>query len=189
MPTPAKGGVLNFARWVERLRLRRSDEPVLIHAVQPVQVVSDVSSLVSPVLPPQGLAGGSRGNVVGVFETFEFRSLAPGGSLVTVEVSHGGTIAQSVEVLAAPLVMANLVAIAIANLTPLHPVLSTPRLGTIAVGRSATTAPIVRRGPNLLIPIQAYVPYSHFLYISNLVTGEALDVYCQWIEFPAGPRE
>lgn len=73
---------LNFGRWLERLGFTDGLQPDVIRAVQPVQVVSDASSLVSPLLPPLAVAGGRQTPGGGNIVALEVLSLAPGGTFV-----------------------------------------------------------------------------------------------------------
>lgn len=72
----------NFGEWVRRLGYKRSDEPEVIYDVQPVMLVSDVSSLTPEIRGPSALFGGIVIATPGEFGIYEFFSGAPGGAIV-----------------------------------------------------------------------------------------------------------
>lgn len=78
-----KAPFLNLGEWIRRLGVQRTGwSPELDESVQPVQVVSDASSLVPPLLPPFALSGGSFTSNVARTWCAQFQCFAPGGALI-----------------------------------------------------------------------------------------------------------
>lgn len=70
---------LNLTPWLKALGIKVQDDPELVPSVQPVQVISDASGLVHPVLPPISWFGGYVTPVAGQYQGLQVHALAEGG--------------------------------------------------------------------------------------------------------------
>lgn len=73
---------LNLSEWLRRMGVRPASGALDVHnTIQPVQVVSDASALVSPLLPPSAFAG-SIVSAGGVFQGLQLQAVSAGGIFV-----------------------------------------------------------------------------------------------------------
>jgi len=133
--------LFNFGNWLTRLGYKRSDEPEIIYAVQPVQVVSDVASLTPEVRGPSALFGGLAVSAPGNFAAYDFVSAAPGGTLVGQFV-YGTEGASDIVVLITPTPAAldGAPVVAVPQIMQ-GPIIDTARLGRVAVSIAANDLP------------------------------------------------
>lgn len=95
MPTDSKGTNWNLSVWLDRLGLKRAEQPDILQGVMPVQVVGDASALTSPLLPALAWTGATIGNVAGELPGVAIRSRAPGGTFVrTLRLSSTNSLAK-----------------------------------------------------------------------------------------------
>lgn len=177
---------INFGRWLERLGFKDGRQPDLIRAVQPVQVVSDVSYLVSPVLPPSGLLGAQRGAAgAGTYAALEIFGGTRGGTVVEVgfDLNSGSNITR-IRNQATAWTMANIIA---------HvPIVwqggetAAFRIGTVtSIGPG--TEPAFRTSSNGGVMKQIYVPPGQFTLVSAAVANVTYQIYCMYQEYEAAP--
>jgi len=79
---PSQGANWNLSTWLDRLGLKRADQPPILDGVMPVQVLGDASALTSPLLPPLGWAGTVVPGFAAQRSGLAIRSRAPGGTFV-----------------------------------------------------------------------------------------------------------
>jgi len=184
--------VLNFSQWLERLGMKRLDEPEIVHAVQPVQVVSDVSALVSPILPPTAATGGRIiGDAAAArFNTLEFHCRAAGGAAVEFRFIPETTQAVRWRIAIVTETLTDLLSPALQQLTPDTPVQSTVRIGRAAAA-IGNTVPVQNTTGNIERIWEIFVPPGRRLYVTSSQTGSTHHIHMNILfsEFTAGARQ
>jgi len=79
----ARDSIFDFGAWVRRLQFKREDEPAFRYDVQPVQIVSDVSTLTPEVRSPAAIWGGQEPAFIVNFGIFDLTVNAPGGIIAS----------------------------------------------------------------------------------------------------------
>ena len=97
----ARPTALNFGRYLNRLGLKQTDQPPILHSVQPVSLVADHSQLVSPALDIAGVIGGTQPLQVGELSAFVFASSVPTWIYPHLSTSAAVDIAVELSILAA----------------------------------------------------------------------------------------
>lgn len=136
----------NLGSWLNALGVRRSDQPDLIHAVQPVEILGDHSGFSSQILPPMAWMGGQRtGAGAGTYSGMQLLSRAPGGTYIrNLHLSAGSNAMMRFHITATPAAMANIVGGLSISEMGNTPTISRVQLGTFAaVPGGVTTSPAV----------------------------------------------
>lgn len=176
---------LNFGQWLRRLGFKDGEQPAIVRAVQPVQVVSDVSYLVSPEIPSSGVVGGIRGPVPAVFTAFEIYGGTRGGGVVELDfAAPGGVPNCEITYTTTRATLANLVPLTVQTIQPGTTMAF--RLGTEAAGAGAGL-PVFRAGTNSTVRLDLYVPPGTYLYAKSSVANVQNNANCIFQEFEAGP--
>ena len=121
---------LNLGQYLRRMGFKRQDEPPLLFSVQPVQIVSDVRGLASPVRPPSGMLGGVHPGLALENVVFQFQARASGGVFMTM-FGGGNTFVYGFS--GAPTVLnpGNIIQSRLSSFTPDFAPVTTAQLGTI----------------------------------------------------------
>lgn len=162
-------------------------QPPVVRSVQPVQVVSDATGIVSPELGALASAGARRGPVGAEFATFEFHSLAPGGAQVRLAAGYNGTtFTQYYTFGAVAAALNNVITPIVYQQNPEVPAVSTVRLGTTVatINGGAALNPSLTTTNGATWEFDIYVPPGTFLFASVTTGGQAGQWAAQWAEFP-----
>lgn len=180
----------NLSEWIDALGLRRPDQPDLIYAVQPVEIVGNHSAFAAPLLPPTAWSGGSRAAVAATYAGFQFTSLAPGGAFVReVHSRCAGAGPFRWLISQTPATMANVVT-PIVNEMGDTPTSCAFRIGTFAAepaggatnwGMTNTTL------VDVLLLNSFYIPPGSTLEYWFGIVNQAVDFSIRWEERPS-PR-
>lgn len=179
----------NLSEWMNSLGLRRQDQPELIHAVQPVEIVGDHSAHTAPILPPTSWAGGTRAAVAAAYSCIEFTSLAPGGSFIRQVVLTAANQTVRHEISLAPGALANVIT-PIKHEMGVTATLSTPRLGTLAAepaGGATNFLDLIPNLPPLRLFDPFYVPAGYTLQLWIAAVNVALSASILWEDCLAQP--
>lgn len=159
---------LALTEWLNRLGVKRPGwAPEMAEMIQPVQVVSDASSLTSPLLPPTALAGGEILAAALRFSAFEFQSRAPGGCFVrTLRLTANAATTIALVVRSTPLTFVTLVTPTRYALTPTLPATtSVLRIGDVAALSTLSSDPSFLQPTNAqhVFDDAFYLPPGQFL--------------------------
>lgn len=72
----------NLTEWMSALGIRRKEQPEVVYAVQPVELMGDHSAFTAPLLAPTAWVGGARTPAAGSHACCQLTSRAPGGTFV-----------------------------------------------------------------------------------------------------------
>lgn len=176
---------INFTRWLERLGVKDGRQPEVLRAVQPVQVVSDASLLVSPLLPPSGLAGTEIPAELAERACIEVYGGYRGGALVEFSVTpHSQSMTFLYRVSAA--------AFTVNNLIPLEDVFFQPdttvrvRIGTV-LGLVAAGWPRFRAGTAVESLKSVFVPPGVYGLLMSASVNQVVQSWVTYQEFAAAP--
>jgi len=181
----------NFQEWLDALGLRRDDQPEIIHAVQPVEVVGDHTAHTAPLIAPTALAGGQRTAIALGYSAIELTSKAPGGTFLERISIDAATLTLRCALNASPGVMANLVALTKFEMG-ITPTLSTPRLGSLAAEPVAGPGNWFLKSSNLITTIiddVVYVPPGHTFQLWISQVNQVLNVGIRFRDCLAQPSQ
>lgn len=176
---------VNFARWLARLGFKDGREPEIIRAVQPVQVVGDVSFLLPAILPPSGSIGGLvPAGGVGTFGAFEVGGGTRGGVAFEVQLLNTGASSDyTFRLGAVPFPMANPLAMVPQVYQAGGSVAF--RAGTVATA-GPTDVPMIRNGTNGPVQILSlFCPAGQFAMLQHRVDNAGMRIFCSWQEYEA----
>ena len=178
------GNSLNFSRWLQRLGFKDQRQPEIIRAVQPVQVVGDVSYLVSPLVPPSGLVGGRRAGVAAVYGTFEAYGGTRGGVTGRLLTSVVSATRVAYRLSSTEITVGNTIAAVIHEYTA-------GRTCNFTIGTAALL--VDGLNPEELIPnngtaeVIFYCPPGQWFYASGAGVNQNVSFQCEWQEYEAAP--
>lgn len=176
---------LNFGEWLRRLGFKDGRQPDIIRAIQPVQVVQDVSALLPATLPVSGVCGGSRSAVAAAQGCFEVYGGTAGGVAVDLFITdEGGSGQFFLEFQTAPATLANLVVPIVTEFHVSGRRTCEFRAGTEAGGAPAG-APQIRTSNTTMGLFSFFVKPGQWATAKNATANRAVRLTCYWTEFPA----
>jgi len=182
----------NLSGWMHNLGLKRSDQPDLIHAVQPVEIVGDHSGFTSQILPPMAWMGGRVNSVAGTYGCLALTSAAAGGTyLRALSFTIGANNAFAWAVQSTVPAIANQVANMVVSDMGSQPTVSRLIMGTFAaLPHSAIVAPRVYAGTNgLHFSDVAYIPPGFTFYLYSVILAKTVDAAVMFEDCPAQRSE
>lgn len=181
----------NLFKWMDALGIRRKDQPEIVHAIQPVEIVGDHRAFASPILAPAAWAGGSIAAVIAISPAVQIRCGAPGGTAIReFALSLPGVEDWEFRITQTPLALGNVVTPLVQDMAP-DPTTSVVRGGTVVAGGAAGSLPIVSvsnvAGFHRVIVDSIFIRPGWWFEAWGVAANKAADFAVYFEDFPA-PR-